>query len=112
MESNRAIDQLSALAHAGRLSVFRLLVKAAPGGLPAGEIARQLGIAPNTLSAQLTILNTAGLVNNRREGRSIIHSADTGAISGLILYLMDDCCSGRPEICGPVLEAANEAACC
>ncbi|MFN3608738.1 MAG: ArsR/SmtB family transcription factor [Hyphomonas sp.] len=112
MESNTAIDQLSALAHAGRLSVFRLLVKAAPGGLPAGEIARALAIAPNTLSAQLTILNHAGLVTHRRAGRSIIHSADTRAISGLILYLMEDCCSGRPEICAPVVKAANDATCC
>lgn len=109
MESTVAIDQLSALAHAGRLAVFRLLVKAAPDGLPAGEIARTLDIAPNTLSAQLTILNHAGLVHNRREGRSIIHSADTAAISGLILYLMEDCCSGRAEICAPVLKAAT---CC
>ncbi|MBA3067778.1 MAG: helix-turn-helix transcriptional regulator [Hyphomonas sp.] len=112
MESTRTIEQLSALAHAGRLSVFRLLVRAAPGGLPAGDIARQVGIPPNTLSAQLTILNHAGLVHHRREGRSIIHSADTGAMSALILYLMDDCCSGRPEICGPVLKAAHDAACC
>lgn len=112
MESNRAIDQLSALAHSGRLSVFRLLVKAAPAGLPAGDIARQVGIPPNTLSAQLTILNNAGLVHNRREGRSIIYSADTEAMSALILYLMDDCCSGRPEVCGPVLKAAHDATCC
>lgn len=110
MESIAAIDQLSALAHTGRLAVFRLLVGAAPEGIAAGEIARQLDLPPNTLSAQLTILSQAGLVTSRREGRSIIYSADTGAISSLILYLMEDCCGGRPDICAPLRQTANKTA--
>ena len=112
MESEHAIEKLSSLAHAGRLSVFRLLVKAAPDGLAAGDIARQLNIPPNTLSAQLTILSHAGLVQHRREGRSIIYSADTSAMTDLILSRMQDCCSGRPEICEPVLDSINKASCC
>lgn len=112
MESQNAIEKLSSLAHTGRLSVFRLLVKAAPDGLAAGDIARQLNIPPNTLSAQLTLLSHAGLVRNRREGRSIVYSADTAAMTDLILYLMQDCCSGRPEICEPVVHAVNSAPCC
>ncbi|MCR9268104.1 MAG: helix-turn-helix domain-containing protein, partial [Alphaproteobacteria bacterium] len=67
MESDLAVRRLSALAQANRLEVFRLLVKAGPDGIPAGEIARTLSIAPNTLSAQLNLLSSAGLVKNRRE---------------------------------------------
>jgi len=111
MESSLAIDRLSALAQPGRLAVFRLLVRAAPEGLPAGEIASRLGLAPNTLSAQLTILSQAGLIAGTREGRVIRYAAAADSIRDLIVYLMEDCCGGRPEICLPVQEAAR-AACC
>ncbi len=112
MESSVAIDRLSALAQPGRLSVFRLLVRAGPEGIPAGEIAAALGLAPNTLSAQLTILVQAGLLSSAREGRVIRYAARPESISELIVYLMEDCCDGRPEICAPVQEAAARAACC
>lgn len=112
MESKAAIDRLSALAQPGRLSVFRLLVRAGPGGIPAGEIAAALGLAPNTLSAQLAILVQAGLLSAAREGRVIRYAARMDSISELIVYLMEDCCGGRPEICAPVQAAAARAACC
>lgn len=112
MESNLAVKRLSALAQDSRLAVFRLLVKAGREGLPAGEIARALDITPNTLSAQLSVLANAGLATSRRDGRSIIYAADYDAMSGLLVYLMDDCCQGRPEVCAPLAEAASRAACC
>ena len=112
MESNTAIKRLSALAQDSRLAVFRLLVKAGRDGVPAGEIARNLEITPNTLSAQLTVLANAGLVTSRREGRSIIYAADYDAMSDLLVHLMEDCCQGRPEVCAPLAEAARRAACC
>jgi ArsR family transcriptional regulator len=112
MEVNAAVHRLSALAQESRLAVFRLLVKAGPGGVPAGDIARALDITPNTLSAQLNILSNAGLITSRRDGRSIIYAADFGAMSGLLVYLMEDCCQGRPEVCAPMAAAASRAACC
>jgi len=112
MESIAAIDRLSALAQPGRLSVFRLLVRAGPEGIPAGEIAAALGLAPNTLSARLAILVQAGLLSSAREGRVIRYAARMDSISELIVYLMEDCCGGRPEICAPVQAAATRAACC
>ncbi|MEX1249674.1 MAG: helix-turn-helix domain-containing protein [Hyphomonas sp.] len=112
MESSLAIDRLSALAQSGRLDVFRLLVRAGPGGVPAGEIAADVGLAPNTLSSQLSILVHAGLISGTREGRVIRYAARTGSISELIVYLMEDCCDGRPEICAPVQAAAERAGCC
>ncbi|WP_168073551.1 helix-turn-helix transcriptional regulator [Caulobacter sp. SSI4214] len=102
MESKPAINMLSALGHEGRLAVFRLLVKAGPQGIAAGEIARGLAVPPNSLSANLNILSHAGLIASRREGRSIIYSADYGAMSRLLAFLMEDCCGGAPEICTPL----------
>jgi len=106
MESNLAVKRLSALAQDSRLAVFRLLVKAGPAGLAAGEIARALEITPNTLSAQLTVLANAGLVTSRRDGRSIIYAAGYDGMSELLVYLMEDCCQGRPEVCAPLAAAA------
>src|SRR5579862_3098341 len=101
MESADAVKRLSALAQESRLAVFRLLVKAGHGGLAAGEIARTLDITPNTLSTQLSVLANAGLVTGRRDGRSIIYAADYDTMGELLLYLMEDCCQGRAEICVP-----------
>ncbi len=112
MESLAAITRLSALAQPARLAVFRLLVRAGPSGIAAGDIASQMHTAPNTLSAQLAVLVQAGLISGTREGRSIRYAAHPEAIRDLILYLMDDCCNGHPEICAPVQEAAARAACC
>ncbi|MEI6644351.1 MAG: metalloregulator ArsR/SmtB family transcription factor [Novosphingobium sp.] len=98
----RAVDLLSALAQGSRLAVFRLLVKAGPDGLPAGTIAREVGVRPNTLSTHLAILEQAGLVTARREGRSVIYAADYGAMRALLGFLVDDCCGGQPDICAPL----------
>lgn len=112
MEIKAAVDRLSALAQDSRLAVFRLLVQAGREGLAAGEIARRLAIPPNTLSAQLAILANAGLVAGRRQGRSIIYAADYDGMGELLVYLMEDCCQGRPEVCLPMAEVAARAACC
>lgn len=102
MESKAAVTMLSALGHEGRLAIFRLLVRAGPAGLAAGRIARTLGVPPNSLSANLNVLSHAALIASRREGRSVIYSADYAAMSGLLGFLMADCCDGAPEICGPL----------
>lgn len=112
MESNDAVKRLSALAQDSRLAVFRLLVQAGQEGVAAGEIARALEITPNTLSAQLNVLSNAGLVLSRRDGRSIIYAAAYDRMAELLLYLMQDCCQGRPEVCAPLADAATQAACC
>lgn len=109
MKSKAAIDALSALAHEGRLSAFRLLVKAGPDGMAAGDIARKLDTPPNSLSANLNILSHAGLVESHRNGRSIIYSACYEQMTNLLSYLMEDCCNGAPEICAPLAEIV---ACC
>jgi len=110
MELETTVKRLSALAQESRLAVFRLLVQAGPAGVAAGDIARALQITPNTLSAQLNILANAGLVASRRDGRSIIYRADYDGMGELLLYLTEDCCQGRPEICAPLADVA--ARCC
>lgn len=112
MNDNSAVRALSALAHEGRLAIYRELVQTGPEGMAAGEIAHRLGILPNTLSANLNLLSNAGLIASRRQGRSIIYRAAYDRMSELLAYLMQDCCQGRPEVCAPLNEIAAQAACC
>jgi ArsR family transcriptional regulator, arsenate/arsenite/antimonite-responsive transcriptional repressor / arsenate reductase (thioredoxin) len=107
MESNDHVEALSALAHPGRLAVFRLLMRRAPQAVRPTEIAEALGLKQNTLSVYLAILTRAGLAMAEREGRAINYRLDRRRIAGLIAFLAEDCCRGRPEICLPV--ERNEA---
>ena len=111
MEIKDSVTALSALAHEGRLAIFRELVKAGADGLAAGEIARRLGMLPNSLSSNLTILSHAGLARSRRDGRSIIYAADFEAMRELLSFLVEDCCGGVPEICAPLTTLAETARC-
>jgi len=105
MESNDAILALAALAQSTRLDVFRLLVKHEPEGLAAGDIARALAVPQNTMSSHLSILLRAGLVSAQRCSRSIIYRADLERLQRVMLYMLEDCCGGRPEICAPVIKS-------
>jgi len=96
MDENSVVAALSALAQQSRLRVFRLLVTAGPAGLPAGQIAEELAITPNTLSFHLSLLKNAGLVAVRREGRSLIYSADYSQSQAVVNYLTENCCSRDP----------------
>lgn len=109
MESNAALTALAALAQETRLAIFRRLVRAGALGLPAGELAAELGVAPPTLSFHLQQLTAAGLVRSRRSGRRIIYALEVEAMRGLLGFLVQDCCQGHPELCAPLPEAA---ACC
>lgn len=104
MDEKTATNILSALSQETRLEVFRLLVKSAPDGLPAGEIGRRLGVVQNTMSAHLSILTRAGLITSKRKGRVIEYTANFSRVRSLLQFLMQDCCQGAPEICEPLLE--------
>ncbi|NRG17429.1 helix-turn-helix transcriptional regulator [Rhizobiales bacterium] len=107
MEKIDALAALSALGQETRLDVYRLLVKAGGDGLAAGEIADELGVLPNTLSAHLANLSRAGLICQAREGRVLRYTADYSRMRSLLEYLMADCCGGRPEVCAPFPGAAG-----
>jgi DNA-binding transcriptional ArsR family regulator len=104
MESENAILALAALAQSTRLDVFRLLVKHEPEGLAAGDIAKVLAVPQNTMSSHLSILSRAGLVSAQRFGRSIVYRADLANFQAVMLFMLRDCCDGRPEICAPLIE--------
>ena len=104
MESEDAILALAALAQSTRLDVFRLLVKQEPEGLAAGDIARVLAVPQNTMSSHLAILSRAELVSAQRFGRSIVYRADLTRFQAVVLFMLRDCCDGRPEICAPLIE--------
>ena len=103
-----ALSAFAALSQPTRLDVFRLLIKAGDVGMSAGDISQSLDVRQNTMSANLSILNRAGLIRNAREGRSIRYYANMDGMRGLLAFLMEDCCGGRPELCQPVI---NELAC-
>jgi DNA-binding transcriptional ArsR family regulator len=101
MEQTNAVAALAALAQDNRLAVYRLLVQAGPDGLSAGAIADKLDLAPNTLTFHFDRLRVAGLVDVRRDGRSMIYSARFDTMNSLIGYLTDNCCGGQLEQCAP-----------
>ena len=103
MDNNEVIDALSALAQTTRLDTFRLLVSREPDGIAAGELARLVVIPQNTMSSHLAILARAGLVRGERHSRSIIYRADLERFREVTLFLLKDCCGGRPDICAPLI---------
>jgi len=110
MESNDALDVFAALSQATRLDAFRLIVRHEPDGLPAGEIARLLGVPQNTMSTHLAILARAGLIAAERRSRSIIYRAALDRVREIASFLVNDCCGGRPELCAPLV--AEFTPCC
>lgn len=110
MDNSAAILGFAALAQPTRLDVFRLLVGHEPEGLAAGEIARQLAVPHNTMSSHLAVLARAGLVRSERRSRSIIYRADFDRLRGVVTFLLQDCCGGRPELCSPLIDTLTN--CC
>jgi DNA-binding transcriptional ArsR family regulator len=110
MEPENAILAFAALAQGTRLDTFRLLVKNEPEGIPAGELARKIGVPQNTMSSHLAILSRAGLVIGERHSRSIIYRANLKTFQDLTLFMVQDCCGGSPELCVPLLESLQP--CC
>jgi ArsR family transcriptional regulator len=99
MNKPHALAALAALAQDNRLDVFRLLVEAGPQGAPAGSVAKVLKLAPNTLTFHFDRLREAGLVAVRREGRSMIYTAQYEAMNALIAFLTENCCRGAADAC-------------
>jgi ArsR family transcriptional regulator len=111
MNEKQALDAFAALSQETRLRIVRRLVTAGPDGMPAGAIGEAMdGASSSRMSFHLSHLEQAGLVESHREGRSIVYSAAYPALSGLIEFLMRDCCQGHPEVCNPAV--ASLSSCC
>jgi DNA-binding transcriptional ArsR family regulator len=104
MDEIPALTAFAALGQPTRLALFRLLVQDGTGGVAAGRLAEMLGVRPNTLSTHLGILEAAGLIRARREGRSILYAADREGLRQLLGWLLQDCCGGRPDTCATILD--------
>ena len=111
MHEKQALNAFTALSQETRLRIVRLLVTAGPEGMSAGAIGKAIDSAASSrMSFHLSHLEQAGLVESRREGRSIIYSVILTTLSGLIEFLMRDCCHGHPEVCNPAIAALSS--CC
>jgi len=107
MDKTQSLDALSALSQETRLDIFRLLTRAEPDGMCAGEVADAVGGRQNTVSTNLSILARAGLVRSVREGRSIRYFADLEGMRNLLSFLTEECCDGNPEVCAPILDVGG-----
>lgn len=94
MNQTSAIKCLTAIAHDGRLSLIRRLIKAGPVGMCSGDLAKAESLNASTASAQLLVLSNSGLVSSFRRGKHMIYVAEFARFQGLISYLMEDCCAG------------------
>lgn len=92
MDIQEALIAFDALSQETRLKVFRLLVEYGPDGAPAGTLSETLGIPHNTLSFHLNHMSNAALVVSRKEGRSVIYSANFDFFTNLIRFMVEDCC--------------------
>lgn len=98
MEQSKVLTALSALAHAVRLDLLRLLMPIGDQGLPAGEIGRSLGLSASRLSFHLSAMEQAGLIRSRRVARNVIYSVDAAQIGQTIGYLLNHSCCGHPTV--------------
>ena len=111
MDDRLAIEALAALAQETRLRVFRILIAAGPGGLPAGDVAQAAAVPPSTLTFHLERLERAGLVRSCRRGRNILYTAELEVMRRLLAFLPADCCNGHPELCGGLVQAVERCGC-
>ena len=110
MDVDEALISFDALSQETRLWAFRILVQAGPDGMSAGDIAEALGSRQNTMSSHLKLLQSAGLIASRRNGRNVIYTAAYDTVRELVLFLMEDCCAGNRAVCAPVADSlANQA---
>lgn len=107
MESKHACKIFEALSSDVRLELFRLLVKNAPDGLVAGDIAKQLDIPSTNLSFHLKTIVQSGLVDVEREGRFMRYKASIPLMLDIIAYLTSECCANDPAQCQKFRDASR-----
>jgi len=104
MDTKVAVKSFGALAQETRIQTLRLLIQEGKQGMASGNIAEVIGVPQNTMSSHLSILVNAGLLESRREGRSVIYRVDFESMKDLIGFLLEDCCQGNPRECGSLLD--------
>lgn len=99
MKTKTATTIFEVLTSEARLAIFRLLVKYAPAGLVAGDIAKMLDIPKTNLSFHLKTIVHSGLASMEREGRNTRYRANIPLMLETIAYLTAECCSGDSGQC-------------
>lgn len=83
----------AALGSEQRLGILQVLVRAGPDGLSMGALGERSGVRGSTLTHHLKILTAAGLVEQARQGRSIICSSVAyDRVEALSRFLLRNCC--------------------
>ncbi len=76
-----------------RLKVLQCLVKAGPKGLSVGDIQAKTEIPGSTLAHHLKALQTASLIIQDKQGRTIFNRANYLHLEALANYILEECCS-------------------
>ncbi|WP_286266875.1 ArsR/SmtB family transcription factor [Thalassotalea atypica] len=83
---------LKELGHPTRLAIFKRLVKAGEQGISVGSVQEELVIPGSTLSHHISGLASAGLIKQRREGRTLFCVVEYDKLLAVISFLQDECC--------------------
>ena len=94
MNDTKAASAFAALGHPARVAILRLLVQAGSDGLSVSTMREHLKIPATTFGHHLKAMVEAGLIQQSRQGRTLISTADYSAIQDLVAFLMEDCCRG------------------
>ncbi len=107
MKTDIAADGFAALGSGSRLQVVRTLVRAGDMGLSVGEIQSRTGMAASTLAHHLRSLANAGLIKQKKTGRTIINYAEFVRLKDLAGFILDECCVDE-AVAGKVMEETHE----
>lgn len=88
-----AAQGFAAMGSEARLQVLRCLIRAGHAGLTVGEIQDRTGIAPSTLAHHLKFLTGAEVVQQTRQGRSILNRANFDQLEQLAGFILSECCA-------------------
>lgn len=99
-EAEAAAAAFAALGAPPRLAILRALVRAGPAGLAVGRLGARLGIPASTLSHHIAALVRAGLIEQSRDGRSLLCQACFDRVEALAAYLLRECCRDAPDARG------------
>ena len=88
-QAARAVALLKSLSHEGRLQILCLLVD---GDLNVTQLAEALGSSTVSVSQQLMRLRAEGIVQTRRDGKSVIYHLARQEVAAIIITLRDTFC--------------------
>lgn len=93
MDHTQAATALDALGNPVRLHLYRVLVRAGTPGLNIGELQDKVGGIPrSTLAHHLQKLFLANLIQQEKEGASVLSRANYSTMNMLVSYLTEECC--------------------